>query len=82
MTGLGNDLVNQADFPCVRDAILAGPGVQRSAAVVCAVLCAAVVALIAISLWVPGPPSAPASSPAAGIVTASTPSDLGGPPVR
>lgn len=82
MVGVGNDLVNRSDFPCVRDAIQTGPGVQRSAAVVCAALCAAVVALIAVSLWVPGPPVAPASSPAAGIVTAVTPTDLGVPPVR
>ncbi|GAB3695013.1 hypothetical protein GCM10027597_54430 [Saccharopolyspora tripterygii] len=74
--------MNNTDFPGVRDAILAGPGVQRSAAVVCAVLCAAVVGLIAVSLWVPGPPTAPASSPAVGIVTAVTPTDLGAPPAR
>ncbi|RRO19360.1 hypothetical protein EIL87_04455 [Saccharopolyspora rhizosphaerae] len=66
----------------MRGAIQTGPGLQRSAAAVCAALGAAVVALIAVSLWVPGPPTAPGSSPAAGIVTAVTPTDLGVPPVR
>ncbi|WP_139274130.1 hypothetical protein [Saccharopolyspora flava] len=66
----------------MRDAIPAGTGVQRSAAVVCAVLCAAVVALIAVSLWVPGPQVVPTTVPAAGIVTAVTPTELGVPPAR
>ncbi|MDI2030829.1 hypothetical protein QFW96_19500 [Saccharopolyspora sp. TS4A08] len=67
----------------MRDAIPAGTGVQRSAAAVCAALCAAaVVALVAVSLWVPGPQVVPTTSPAAGIVTAATPTELGVPPAR
>lgn len=45
---------------------------------VCVVLCAVVAGLIVVSLWVPGPPVAPASSdPTGGIQTAVTPTEMG-----
>ncbi|WP_344133832.1 hypothetical protein [Saccharopolyspora halophila] len=55
-----------------------GLGSGRSVLVVCVVLCAVVAGLIVVSLWVPGPPVAPASSdPAGGIQTAVTPTEMG-----
>jgi hypothetical protein len=60
----------------MREAMAVGSGNPRSVLVVCALLCVAVAGLIAVSLWVPGPPVAPASSDPAGVIrTAVAPTD-------
>ncbi|GAA0531502.1 hypothetical protein GCM10011581_15790 [Saccharopolyspora subtropica] len=56
---------------------MVGFRVHPPAVAVCAVLGAVMAMLVAVSLWVPGPPAPLIPTPADGISTAVTPTELG-----
>ncbi|MER5392143.1 hypothetical protein [Saccharopolyspora sp. NPDC002686] len=72
---LGNGRAWGADFPVMREGI-PGLRVHLPAVVVCVVLGAALALLVVVSFVVPGPQGVAELTPADGIVTAVTPTEL------